>query len=376
MVVNWENLGKNALDPTTIDSAIDAALESHNGDPNAHFGEGGALESHRNSEIIDHRAESVVNDKLAARARRYVAIVDPDSEHDFDTIEGAVDYAIAQGGGDIFITRGYHYISNDLLLPHTLSLIGEGYSETQLLSFDGEPKYIDFYNDETASSGDLGIAEIRGIGVDMTDSTVSFGTVDTNISINISECHNVFVFKEVTATETMTYEKCVFECYNISWNPKALVTGYNDTFRDCVFNANTDNSRGLELADGVSINNCRFLAKGFSNHYWIFGEPLRGTIYATTFEYLHRYGFFSDLAGAWNNSFSIIGTTFHYGANTSATPRLSGAVYIGCLFTANGALTVTVDSQTEFVRYIGCAAKTAINTNSTLRINSLYPSTA
>ena len=150
--VNWRNLAKDALDPTTIDGAIDAAIESHNENPDAHFGEGGALESHRNAEIIDHRAESVVNDKLAKLARRFVAIVDPKSESDFETIESAVDYARGIGGGDIFIKAGNHYIGNDIFIPLTVGLYGAGYYESLLISNNVGGNKLSFYDTVSVDS--------------------------------------------------------------------------------------------------------------------------------------------------------------------------------------------------------------------------------
>lgn len=152
MTVNWENLAKNALDPTTISAAIDAKITNHNDDPEAHLGADQALESHRAAEIIDHRAESVVNDKLARYARRFVAIVDPKSESDFETIESAVDYARGIGGGDIFIKAGNHYIENDIMIPLTIGLYGAGYDETLLISNNNGGSKLSFYDTVSVDS--------------------------------------------------------------------------------------------------------------------------------------------------------------------------------------------------------------------------------
>lgn len=121
-------------DDTTIDEAIFEATVAHNDDPDAHLGEGGALTSHRAAEVIDHLAESVVNDKLATLSRRYIAIVDPNSPNDFDTIASAVAYAKDKGGGDVLIARGDHYVTEPVPLPPTVSLYGMGRGETRILS--------------------------------------------------------------------------------------------------------------------------------------------------------------------------------------------------------------------------------------------------
>jgi len=132
----WEMMPKSQDDTSLISDAIDQAISDHNDDVDAHLGTDQALQSHRAAEIIDHLAESVVNDKLAPLARRYVAIVDPTSVSDFDTIAGAVDHALAKGGGDIFIKRGKHYISSDLLINPTISISGEGIEETRVIITD------------------------------------------------------------------------------------------------------------------------------------------------------------------------------------------------------------------------------------------------
>lgn len=130
----WGNLTRTTADPTLIDEAIGEAISAHNDDPDAHLGPEQALESHRAAEIIDHRAESVVNDKIVPQARRYVAIVDPLSEYDYATIEGALAYASSKGGGDIFIKRGIHQLSQDLNIPAGISLVGEGIDETIIVN--------------------------------------------------------------------------------------------------------------------------------------------------------------------------------------------------------------------------------------------------
>lgn len=130
----WQNLQKNLDDSTTIDEAISEAITAHNGDIEAHMGPEAAIEAHRENSVIDHPAESVVNDKIAGNARRWVAIVDPDSETDFDTIEGAVEHARQMGGGDIFIQRGTHYLGSDITLIPTIGMYGAGIGETSIKS--------------------------------------------------------------------------------------------------------------------------------------------------------------------------------------------------------------------------------------------------
>lgn len=124
MVVNWENLGKNALDPQTILAAIDSKIDAHMTNPNAHIGVGQSLETHRDSSIADHLAGSVVNDKLQKNARVYTAIVDPNSPSDYATLALAVAYCITLGGGNIYLVKGNHTLLSTVTIPRTINLFG------------------------------------------------------------------------------------------------------------------------------------------------------------------------------------------------------------------------------------------------------------
>lgn len=122
MQQTWEMLPKSQDDNSLITDAIGDAIADHNADVDAHLGTNESLQSHRAAEIIDHLAESVVNDKLKATARAYVAIVDADSVSDFDTIQGAVEHAIEQGGGTVLITPGEYYLSGVVDLNISVNL--------------------------------------------------------------------------------------------------------------------------------------------------------------------------------------------------------------------------------------------------------------
>ncbi len=60
----WQNLPKAQDDDETIEQAIDRKINAHLADVNAHLGDNESLQSHRASEIIDHLAQSIVNDKI------------------------------------------------------------------------------------------------------------------------------------------------------------------------------------------------------------------------------------------------------------------------------------------------------------------------
>jgi len=62
---NWGLLQKSNIDSETIEEAIERIVAEHNADPESHLGSGESLQSHKASEIIDHLAESIIEDKIA-----------------------------------------------------------------------------------------------------------------------------------------------------------------------------------------------------------------------------------------------------------------------------------------------------------------------
>lgn len=120
----WSDLDRAVNDPTKIDEAIAAAVAAHNEDAESHLGADQALETHRENPVIDHPAESVPNDKIKPLARAYVAIVDPSSEFDYDSVDSAWAYAESIGGGNILVTPGNHYLGSILHVDGTINLIG------------------------------------------------------------------------------------------------------------------------------------------------------------------------------------------------------------------------------------------------------------
>ena len=132
----WGLLAKNQNDNETIEEAIDRKIAAHEADAEAHLSATGSLQSHKASEIIDHIAESIVNDKLYPHARAYTAIVSPGSDGDYDDIQSAVDYADSVGGGSVLVKRGIYNQNSDLLLGRAVDIIGDGPGET-VITFGG-----------------------------------------------------------------------------------------------------------------------------------------------------------------------------------------------------------------------------------------------
>lgn len=60
----WGDKPKSQIDNSTVDEEIDAKIDDHLADPDAHLEAGQSLQSHKASEIIDHLAKSIVEDKI------------------------------------------------------------------------------------------------------------------------------------------------------------------------------------------------------------------------------------------------------------------------------------------------------------------------
>ena len=59
----WGQVPKEQNDSQLISEAITAAIVDHEADPEAHQGDGESLQNHKSDEVIDHPAESIVEDK-------------------------------------------------------------------------------------------------------------------------------------------------------------------------------------------------------------------------------------------------------------------------------------------------------------------------
>lgn len=121
----WGGLPKSQTDNERIEDAITRRVGEHAADETAHLLPGQSLQSHKASQIIDHLAESVVNDKLNYLARAYSAIVALDGG-DFQDIQEAINYASSRGGGRILLSAGTYVLTKDLYLASHVSIIGAG----------------------------------------------------------------------------------------------------------------------------------------------------------------------------------------------------------------------------------------------------------
>ena len=314
---NWYDLAKTATDPQTIGEAIQSAIDTHNADTEAHMAGSESLDIHRTAEVVDHPAESVVNDKLRVYTRAYVAIVDPSDEEAFDTIDGAYAYAASVGGGTILITPGTHYLSSKIVLHPNINLKGTDQDDCIVVT-DKDSGYYFEADDTSAGDGktnyfnDLSFAPISD-GVFLFNYS---GTVPNALYIftNCSFIGQLTYVLEISKTTTFV------SCYIDLAQGFTFELYESYTFDGCIF-ANTGNLTDASLMPATFGNgrgyfyNCKSRDEG-SNGITLFDNS---TVDEVTIQGCHLAGLkgtvcLSVRAILVGNYFSIKSSTyFNYG---------------------------------------------------------------
>ncbi len=101
----WGQLDKALDDDEKIEAAITRLITAHNDDANAHIGAGKSLNTHKTQEVVDHPAESVVEDKVkdsninihSFKWDRFVL------DFAFTTLDGWTENHAGTGGVDLYI---------------------------------------------------------------------------------------------------------------------------------------------------------------------------------------------------------------------------------------------------------------------------------
>lgn len=128
----WNDLHKTLDDQTTIEEAIAAAISTHNDDPQAHLDVNQAVEVHRDTNIADHPAESVLNDKIHHEARTATAIVGGDDPENYNTVEDAVAFIASVGAGKVKILPGVYTLNSFVELDATINIEGTDPEEVEI----------------------------------------------------------------------------------------------------------------------------------------------------------------------------------------------------------------------------------------------------
>lgn len=109
-VETWEQLPKNQIDPELIVEAIARMIAEHEADPEAHTGENESLQAHRQNEVIDHPAGSVVPDKYSFSYSVY---------SNFFSVASSYNYSgeVSQSGGGSISATSRNTVTSSYIAP-------------------------------------------------------------------------------------------------------------------------------------------------------------------------------------------------------------------------------------------------------------------
>lgn len=360
----WENLAKNGLNAQTISEAIAEGIAAHEDDPGAHLGAGESLESHRASEIIDHLAESVVNDKLQRYTRTYTAIVDPSNDYDYDTIDSAVDYVASLGGGSIYLVPGTHYVGGVLTIPRSINIYGSDAESTIIACERSDNKYLILEEDTT---GGQATQVIQGVGFNNIDGGCIYATAPDYTPINriyFNNCKFTGGGHYIGGEIVYVYlNGCEVECSD----QRAVGVLGKIYFIDTLFtrygSSNNLVACGSDpvIEDVVSIfiRNCQFKSGGATTCYWIDAGSLEeGYIFESSFETFDTSNIFPNFQYIINNTFAIKSTRYFDAVGT-------GCIVMGNIFTGGTGDRLRVQSGYNNAIIIGNNIGTGITDDAT-----------
>ena len=322
----WGSLPRATNDATLIDQAIEMAVGAHNDDPDAHLGADQALQSHRAAEIIDHLAESVVNDKLAPVSRAYTAIVDPNSEYDYATIEAALAYVVSAGGGRILVRAGDHFISQTISLPKGINIEGEGATITNIhcgVSGGAALLFTDGVRADNANTtiSDLSLVRTDGTIFDCTNLSNATGskTILRDSSLEGGGCYSS------NSSTALALDNCIVDI-----NTVAAFAGTGLTARTTDF---VSTVAGV-VCDGGTVASAGFACEFSQCHIDVAsGEALKRAVVNSTFD---------------NCTFMLVGTSL-----PASSQYAVGNRFIACTFVFSNGGNATIGA-TENI-YTVCA---------------------
>lgn len=324
----WAGLERATTDPTTIDQAISEAITAHDDDPEAHLGPDQSLQSHRAAEIIDHLAESVVNDKLATVARTYTAIVDPSSDVDFDTIESALAYVVGKGGGNIFLKAGTYYLSEIVYWPVNVNMTGEDVNTTTIVTDYDTGKYF-----------------LRGNGVDDGPGNLYFSSITFQAT-----SANVF-----WADWESAYGQGAIEFRNCNFTGLGgyLVSSAQSAhFTDCHFILSA--VAAIKQGANIYMENCVFENESAVGTKKLFGDYGEGQTYnitmiscRTDYGSQRKINYFADII-----VYRSVFISCEFYGWTDATQYCALSTFVGCYI--EGYANIGIEMEPQETRFYGC----------------------
>ena len=357
----WNNLPKATDDNTTIDDEIDAKIETHNADPTAHTDTDESLDVHRTNTVIDHPAESVVNDKLQYTARTYAAIVDPDDEEAFDTLASALDFVRDRGGGDIYLVAGTHILTTSEDIYETISLYGAGIDETIIEFDDTLPAQLVCEYSPTGGANTDVKPTIKGISFDFNQ--INNAIDGTSVTWNYIHESCKFIDGDDSLYSgyagTKFYD-CVVECYAAR---TSIFIEDQANFYSTIFNANANNSDGPSCAYGSIIRDCIFASNGYTNHDWI-DNLLQPTIENSLFQSLSSSSFTGGNTSGYFGQYNITNNRFEMGSSQQLTLSTDKLIFIGNRVTGSTS-NLSIPSGSDYNIVIGNILQGSITNSGT-----------
>lgn len=351
MQQTWEMIPKSQDDNSLITDAIADAIDDHNNDVDAHLGPNQAMQSHRAAEIIDHLAESVVNDKLKPISRAYTAIVDPTTEYDYDTINSAHDYVKSIGGGNVLVRAGTHYLSETIELDGTVNFIGEDLDTTIIITDYTDDKYFEGNHWTPGWNGRFTFTNLSFVSIDGCTFAGSLAVDDYYSTIYFDNCNFT---GDVTHLFQPAGRLILNDCSMQLNEVAAIVFPYKtfirdiqlySTVEDTILRFMTDDTH--EYASDVFIDGLQAdIAAGTG--VWYYANDGLGSCKFTRC-FFARY-LSSD---ATLNTCLFIGCEFYLTIQNTMVYKGYSTRFIGCLFFANAGYGVTVVSGSTDMIFTG-----------------------
>jgi hypothetical protein len=101
-VVTWAMLPKSQIDNETIEQMVERKIAEHEENANSHLGVGESIDVHRKTEIVDHLAGSVLNDKFTMKEFSYT-----NQFWNLDNIYTIDEVSVEQNALRLYIETGY-----------------------------------------------------------------------------------------------------------------------------------------------------------------------------------------------------------------------------------------------------------------------------
>ena len=141
-VETWGLMPKSQDDDETIEEAINRITQDHDDDANSHLDTGQALQSHKASEIIDHAAGSIVEDKIKKLnvSADHFKLDRLQFEFSFGSLDGWTQSKTLSAAIQIYL--GSTYFSTGNTSGSKAEIYSEAYSEGWGVRFDKNPKIM------------------------------------------------------------------------------------------------------------------------------------------------------------------------------------------------------------------------------------------